>query len=159
MPNYNNFNNYPYGMPYSPYGVNPGYQQNNYNQQMQQPVQQQTSYLPLSFTNGVIGAKAFIVAPNQTVFLRDSDEGSNLLFEKSADMYGKYTIKAYRLTQVNIDDIGKPLPEMPKNEYITKEDLNNFKLIFENKMNILSSLIMENSKPQNQKVASGDKDE
>lgn len=160
MPNYNNFNNYPYGMPYSnPYGVNSGYQ-SNYNQQMQQPqMQQQTSYLPLSFTNGVIGAKAFIVAPNQTVYLRDSDEGSNLLFEKSADMYGKYTIKAYRLSEVNIDDVGKPLPETPKKEYITKEDLNNFRLVFESKMNVLSSLIQNSVKPQSNEVASGEKDE
>ncbi len=148
MPNYNNYN-YPYGMPYT-YGVNnSGYQNNNYGQQMQQPqMQQQTSYLPLSFTNGVIGAKAFIVAPNQTVYLRDSDEGSNLLFEKSADMYGKYTIKAYRLTEVNINDVGKPIPETPKTEYVTKEDLKNFRLVFENKMNVLSSLIEKNIKPQ-----------
>lgn len=150
MPNYNNYN-YPYGMPYNSYGVNnSGYQNNNYAQMQQPQMQQQTSYIPLSFTNGVIGAKAFIVAPNQTVYLRDSDEGSNLLFEKSADMYGKYTIKAYRLSEVNINDVGKPLPEMPKNEYVTKEDLNNFRLVFENKMNVLSSLIEKNVKPQEQ---------
>ena len=149
MPNYNNYN-YPYGMPYTSYGVNnSGYQNNNYGQQMQQPqMLPQTSYLPLSFTNGLIGAKAFIVAPNQTVYLRDSDEGSNLLFEKSADMYGKYTIKAYRLSEVNINDVGKPIPETPKTEYVTKEDLNNFRLVFENKMNVLSSLIEKNVKPQ-----------
>ncbi|MBR4378001.1 MAG: hypothetical protein IKP50_03895 [Bacilli bacterium] len=69
-------------------------------QQNVQPQAPQTSYLPLTFVNGVIGAKSFIVAPNHTIFLRDSDEGSNLLFEKSADMYGKYTIKAFRMTEI-----------------------------------------------------------
>lgn len=161
MPNYNNMYGYPYGNVYQPYGVNNGYQ-NNYNQpqqyqqsQMQQTPQPQTSYLPLTFTSGLVGAKAFIVSPNQTVFLKDSDEGSNLLFEKSADAYGKYTLKAYNLTEVKLDDIGKPV-SFPKNNdsitkndlqsFATKNDLNDLKTIFETKMNDLSTLIQKGSK-------------
>ena len=152
MVNYNQ--NYGYGYPY---GVNYQipYQQPNYNNmgnvmnnQNQQPQMQQTqtSYLPLTYVSGLIGAKSFIVAPNQTVYLRDSDEGSNMLFEKSADPYGKYTIKAYRMVEVNLDDVGKPINENEKKfipEVATKEDLTNFKLLFESKINELSSLIQK----------------
>ena len=156
--NYGNYggygNTYPYGMPYQP--IMPQPQQPNYNNmgnQMNQPQPQQqvaqqpqTSYLPLTYVSGLIGAKSFIVAPNQTIFLRDSDDGSDLLFEKSADMYGKYTIKAYHLTEVGLDDIGKPINEVAKtniNEIATKEDLTNFKLLFESKINELSSIIQK----------------
>lgn len=168
MVNYNQ--NYGYGYPY---GVNYQipYQQPNYNNmgnvvqnQNQQQPQPQTSYLPLTFTSGVVGVKSFIVQPNQTVFLRDSDEGSDLLFQKSADMYGKYTIKAYHMVEVNLDDIGKPINENEKKftpEVATKEDLINFKLLFENKINELSSLIQKTYRtPKNSGyVKDGDKNE
>ena len=164
MPNYN-YGNYPYGMPYQPFMPQNNYNGNNNNngnpnlyQQPQQPQAQmpqpQTTYLPLTYVSGLIGAKSFIVAPNQTFYLRDSDEGSNLLFEKSADMYGKYTIKAYTLNEVQLDDVGKPINnEVEKRnlpEVATKEDLTNFKLLIENKMNELSSLIQKSYKsPKN----------
>ena len=63
--------------------------------------------------NGIEGAKAFIVSPNQTVYLRDSD--SNLLFIKQADSQGKYSLSAFELS---------PLQDKPKhsNEYVTKDE-------------------------------------
>ena len=69
------------------------YQQNNY-------YQQQTTYLPLTFVNGIEGAKAFIVGANQTVYLKDSD--SNMLYEKRADAQGRYSIVAYELKQIDL---------------------------------------------------------
>ena len=164
MANYANYANYGnYGYPYGAYYQQPimpqpqpynmGNGMNNQNPQPQQqvaPQPQQTSYLPLTYVSGIVGAKSFIVAPNHTIFLRDSDEGSNLLFEKSADMYGKYTIKAYTLNEVQLDDVGKPINnEVEKRnlpEVATKEDLTNFKLLIENKMNELSSLIQKSYK-------------
>ena len=53
-----NYNN-PYFNPYQQYPYT-------------QPTQQQTpmtNYLQLTFINGIEGAKAFIVAPNQTIYL------------------------------------------------------------------------------------------
>lgn len=151
--------NYPYGMTYQPYmaqaNQQPQQQYNNMNNMYQQPQQlQQTSYFPLTFTSGLIGAKAFIVAPNQTAYLRDSDEGSNLLFEKSADMYGKYTIKAYRLTEVDLDNIDKPANEKPQEDFITKKDLDVFATkkelkdlqdTFDKAVNNLSYLVLKGS--------------
>lgn len=131
-----NYNNYPYGNTYQPYG----FQQTNYNQQMQ-PQQQQIPYIPLTYISGIVGAKAYIVAPNQTVFLKDSDEGSNLLFEKSADNFGRYTLKAYELKQISMDDIGKPKESKPNmEEYATKNDLKALQTLFESRMNDLSSM-------------------
>lgn len=125
MPNYNNYGNYPYGNPYQPF------QNNSYNQQPQamqpQQTQQPIPFMPLTFTSGLVGAKAYIVAPNQTVFLKDSDTNSNLLFEKSADSYGRYTLKAYELNEINIDEIGKEKVSKSNIEYITKEEFEAFK--------------------------------
>ena len=161
MAAYNNYMGYgyPYGIPYQQ-PIQPNYNMNNNGNiqpqisQNQQPPINQTSYLPLTYVSGLIGAKAFIVQPNQTVFLRDSDEGSDLLFQKSADMYGKYTLKAYKMVEVNLDDSGKPINENNKNNNMekiaTKEDLTNFKLLIDNKINELSSLIQKTYKmPRN----------
>ena len=121
-----NYNNYPYGSMYQqPYN---NQVQPNYNQPQTQPQQQsQIPFMPLTFTSGLVGAKAYIVAPNQTVFLKDSDTNSNLLFEKSADQFGRYTLKAYELTEINVDNIGKEKNVSPKIDYATKDEFEQFK--------------------------------
>jgi hypothetical protein len=88
----------------------------NYNPYQQYPYQQhtyspQTTYLPLTFVNGIEGAKAFIVGANQTVYLKDSD--SNMLYEKKADSQGRYSIIAYELKQVESNQ--------PKTDYVTMD--------------------------------------
>lgn len=126
-----NYNN-PY---YNPY------QQYPYTQQYQQP-QPQTSYLPLTFINGIEGAKAFIVGANQVVYLKDSD--SNILYEKKADAQGKYTLTAYELKQVDIHNNTTPV----KTEYATTNDLAMLKSTFIEQMNILSSEIQKLAKSE-----------
>lgn len=169
MSAYNNYSGYGYGYPYGSYYQQPAQMQAqpNYNmgnmmnpqpqaQQPTQPQAPQTSYLPLTYVSGLIGAKSFIVAPNQTIYLRDSDEGSDLLFEKSADMYGKYTLTPYRMVRVNLDDNGKQVQEKqkqaPTNDinldmFATKKDLDDFKTLFEAKMNDLSAFLQKAYKP------------
>lgn len=134
--NYNNYNN-PYNQyPYTNYGnagyqqpnyANQNYQQMQYSQQQAQPQQQmQTNYLPLTFVNGVEGAKAFIVGANQVIYLKDSD--SNILFEKKADSQGKYTLNAFELKQIDINNIGKDTNANPisVDRFIMKEDLKDY---------------------------------
>lgn len=155
--NYNNFNN-PYNQyPYTAYGNQQVMQpQNNYYnqqqnqmqyQQMQQP---QTTYLPLTFVNGVEGAKAFIVGANQIIYLKDSD--SNILFEKKADAQGRYTLTAFELKQIDINNIGKDTNANPisVDRFIMKEDIKDFvktsdltalETLFESKLDKLSSRI------------------
>lgn len=111
--NYNNpYNQYPYTMFNN--NQQPTYNNNMYGQYQQQP--QQTTYLPLTFVNGIEGAKAFIVGANQTVYLKDSD--SDMLYEKRADGQGRYSIKAYKLQEV---EFGKSKVET---SYVTIEMFN-----------------------------------
>lgn len=119
-----NYNN-PYFNPYQQYPYT-------------QPTQQQTpmtNYLQLTFINGIEGAKAFIVAPNQTIYLKDSD--SNILYEKKADAQGRYTLTAFELKPVEINTPTAPV----KTEYATTSDLNALKSFFTEQMSILSSEI------------------
>ena len=114
--NYNQFGQYPY----------------NYNQYQYQPqqMQQQTQYIPLTFVSGIEGAKAFIVTPNQTVYLRDSD--SDMIFIKTADTQGRYTLKTYNLI---------PTEEVKKNynnEFASVEALNALRNDFEERLKKLS---------------------
>lgn len=125
--NYNNpYNQYPY------INNNYGYQQPTYQPQYQNQYQQpQQNYIPLTFVSGIEGAKAFIVAPNQVVFLKDSD--SDLIFQKKADAQGKYEMKAFHMTEVT--DGNNTVTN--SSNYITKNDLNALESIFTNKIDIL----------------------
>lgn len=124
--NYNPYNQYPY---------------NNYQYQQQpQMTQPQTTYLPLTFVNGIEGAKAFIVGANQVVYLKDSD--SNLMFEKRADSQGKYTLIAYELKSIELNNIGK---EQKQNDimYMTYNDFKKYEMRFEDEIEELKSKIKE----------------
>ena len=89
--NYSYNNMYPYGYTQQYYG---GYQQPQY----QQP--QQTSYFPLTYVSGIEGAKAFIVQPNNTFYLLDS-ENPQTLYIKSADKDGRYTLIRKKIVDDN----------------------------------------------------------
>jgi hypothetical protein len=131
-----NYNN-PYFNPYQQYPYT-------------QPTQQQTpmtNYLQLTFINGIEGAKAFIVAPNQTIYLKDSD--SNILYEKKADAQGRYTLTAFELKPVEINTPTAPV----KTEYATTSDLNALKSFFTEQVNILSSEIKKAVRTQNNNVS------
>ena len=130
-----NYNN-PYFNPYQQYP----YTQQQY--QLQQQVQ--TNYLPLTFINGIEGAKAFIVAPNQVVYLKDSD--SNILYEKKADAQGRYTLTAFELKPIDVNNNSKNNQETIKNDYITKDDLIELKSSFFEELNIISRQLENLSK-------------
>lgn len=152
-PYYNPYQQYPYTNNAQNYQQ--GQPTNYYNQQpIQQPsqqmAQQQTTYLPLTFVNGIEGAKAFIVGANQIIYLKDSD--SNILFEKKADNQGKYTLTAYRLDSIDINNIGKDTNANPisTDRFIMKDDIKDFvklsdlnalETLFESKLDKLSSRI------------------
>ena len=109
-----NYNN-PYFNPYNQYPYS-------------QPQPQQTNYLPLTFVSGIEGAKAFIVAPNQVIYLKDSD--SNILYEKRADAQGRYSLVAYEMKPVN--------DSKSSTDYATTSDLNALKSMLTEKIDILS---------------------
>ena len=127
-----NYNN-PYFNPYQSYP---------YTQPTQQQNAPMTNYLQLTFINGIEGAKAFIVAPNQTIYLKDSD--SNILYEKKADAQGRYTLTAFELKPVEINTPTAPV----KTEYATTSDLNALKSFFTEQVSILSSEIKKTVKSE-----------
>lgn len=171
--------NYSYGG-YNPYSMYNGYQNPQqmqgqyYNMQQPQPQAQPQNvnvnqeqnyqkYLPLTFVNGLVGAKSFIVNPNQIYYLKDSDKGSNLLFEKKANAQGELSLRAWELKEINVEDIGKPKEEKPvqpvidttkfvKREelinFAKREDINKLEVLFDTKIEKLLSKIEKLSTTQ-----------
>lgn len=80
------------------------------------------TYLPMMLVTGIEGTKDIIVLPNQSVYLKDSD--SDLMFLKQADAQGRYSLKAYDLKEIALEDVGKPAQSL---NLITREDFEVFK--------------------------------
>jgi hypothetical protein len=99
MPNYNN----PYLNNYGGYYPQNNYTQPNYNygyqQQMTPQMSQQTQqmFMQLTFVNGLDEAKAYIVAPNSSIYLRDNN--TNKLYIKSCDNTGRSSLEEYNLVK------------------------------------------------------------
>lgn len=111
-----------YGNPF-PVGYQPA--QYYYPQQMQQapqapqsPVQAPSPNNNLIWVQGEAGAKAYLVAPNTTVQLWDSD--AQVIYLKSADASGMPSIKTLDYT---IREMPQNSPAQPKVEYATKADV------------------------------------
>lgn len=138
MYNYNN----PYASPYTSYYQQPYATQTQpsvYQNQQQQTPQQ--TYIPLTFVNGEVGAKAFIMQPNSTIYLQDSD--SDKLFIKKSDIQGKSIMKKYKLVELDENDQiieNKPQKDLMGN-FISKEQFHALKEEFEGKFNELTSKV------------------
>ena len=118
MSSYNNYSNFPYGMPY----YNPYVNQPNYNNMNNQMHQQQPQMNQFAFVNGVEGAKSYQMMPNQTVMLMDSE--SPVVFMKQSNSMGQCSLKYYKLTEVSEQDLRMPTQEQkPSVEYALKTDL------------------------------------
>lgn len=102
------YNNMQYGLP--------NYYYPNYQLQQAQPVQNNQGII---WVTGEAGAKAYLVAPNTTVQLWDSE--SQTIFVKSADASGMPSMKVLEYK------IKGNTPESPINErrgeFATKEDI------------------------------------
>ena len=99
--NNNYYNQNPYGMYGNPYQQQPTYQQPVYqSQQIQQP-----NIIPMTYVNGLEGAKSYWMGTNSIAYLRDNNDDS-VLYEKKTDAVGKYYIKGFKLTEMELDNIG-----------------------------------------------------
>ena len=122
-------NPYLYGGQYGNYPQNNNYY--NY-AQTTQPV----AY-PITYTNGVIGAKAFFMNPNSTVYLIDSDT-NNVLYKKVSDNQGRCSLQAFSITEIPLEKVGMTTPQV---EYATKGDIERLEQILNNSLsNFLISL-------------------
>lgn len=93
-------NNNFYGNGYG-YGSQPNYYGNqipNYQPQVQ-PI------IPMTYVNGLEGAKAYWMGTNSIAYLRDNNDDT-ILYEKKTDAVGKYYIKGYKLTELQLNDNG-----------------------------------------------------
>lgn len=126
-----------YGYNYPGYNPNPTYTTVNPGYASQQSYSPPAIY-PLTYTNGLIGAKAFFMQqPNSTVYLLDS-ETNNTLFVKTSDYQGKCSLDAYRLTKIPLDQANT---QTNVTEYATKSDVEDLKKMLNDGLaNVLSTL-------------------
>jgi len=93
---------------------------------------QQLSYAPqqsaysnnsnLIWVQGEAGAKSYLVAPNQTVQLWDSE--AQTIYLKSADASGMPSMKILDYT---IREASQPMPKIASGDYVTREELQRFR--------------------------------
>ena len=103
---------------YFPMGYQQYYpQQNNMMQQNNQAPQQNNSII---WVQGEAGAKSYLVAPNSTVTLWDTE--SETIYIKSADASGMPNMKVldYKIRGNAVETVNIPM----QNGFATKDDLN-----------------------------------
>ena len=88
---------------------------------MQQPQPQNTS---LIWVQGEAGAKSYLVAPNNTIPLWDSE--AQVIYLKSADASGMPSMKVLDYT-IRDNESNKALSIGKADEYVTKEELEVFR--------------------------------
>ena len=110
---------------YQPMYYQPQYQtvQPSYVQQNQQPAQQNNSII---WVSGEAGAKAYLVAPNTTVQLWDSE--AQVIYLKSADASGMPSMKILDYTIRDMTPANGPVaastaPTINDQEYALRTDL------------------------------------
>lgn len=106
--------------------------------------QQNPTYTPLVFVNGIEGAKTYIISGfNQIVYLKDTE--SDLMFIKSSDAMGKLYLKAYKLNEVNLDEIsGYRTPS--SNNFVSQEVFNKTINDLEGKLNRVLDILTPKEK-------------
>lgn len=112
------FDNYGNYIPY------PIYPNNNYLQQNQvnkQPIGQNT----YAFVNGLEGAKSFIVQPNQTVLLMDSEQP--ICYMKTANSIGQSSLRYFKLTETSENEIRglSNKDTQPTTDYVSRNEFDN----------------------------------
>lgn len=110
------------GFPVSYQPIYPQYQQPMMMQQPQATPQQQNNS-GIIWVTGEAGAKAYLVAPNTTVQLWDSE--AQRIYLKSADASGMPTIKTLDYTIREMPQQNAPaVAQEPNKDYATKADVN-----------------------------------
>lgn len=102
--------------------------QNQYNQAVNIP-QMQTVPQPqvnqgLLWVSGEVGAKSYLVAPNSTVLLMDSDDA--VFYLKSADSAGLPTLRTFSYVEIESNQNKQKSSEVQK-EFVDREEFELFK--------------------------------
>ena len=151
-PTVQNYNQYQQSFP-QPYPDRLTQLQNQYNQavnipQMQAVPQPQVNQ-GLLWVSGEVGAKSYLVAPNSTVLLMDSD--AQRFYLKSADNAGMPSLRIFEYTEVtNVPQnapqaLNTDLKELDS-KYVTREEYDSLKRQYEAIMERLDSMV-SNTEP------------
>ena len=95
----------------------------NYQQYYPQ-YQQQTNNNPMIWVQGETGAKSYLLAPNTTIPLWDSE--SQTIYLKSSDASGMPSMKILDYTIREQNNIQNNVVEQTKIDYVTHEELKEF---------------------------------
>ena len=71
------------------------------------------------FVNGLEGAKAYKMLPNQMVMLLDSD--NPIIYKKTSDNFGKAVIECFKMVSISEQEL-KDIVSPPQPEYVIKSD-------------------------------------
>lgn len=117
--------NSPYGfntyMPFNSYGYQPQVMQEPQPQQIQQvPQIQKVTNCEWIYVNGMQQVKEHIVQPGNSRYFLDNNEP--VLYEKKADNLGSCQIKAYRLSEINLNDM--TVNAVQTNTTVTRDEFN-----------------------------------
>lgn len=112
--------------------------QNQYQQTAPQPINQ-----GLLWVSGEVGAKSYLVAPNSTVLLMDSD--SQKFYLKSADASGMPSMRMFEYNEVtntptNVVLASNSHEKELDNKYVTREEYEGLKRQYESIMQRLDSI-------------------
>jgi len=110
------YNYYPTGYPYPT-------QSNMYPTQMNVGVNQPNAQNALIWVQGEAGAKSYMVAPNQTVVLWDSE--AEVIYLKSADATGMPSIKA--LDYTIRENVAQKAEILAQKDFATKDEVDYLK--------------------------------
>lgn len=144
--NYQPMNNYGYQPIPQPYADRLAQLQNQYGQavnaQQLQPAQQQYNQ-GLLWVSGEVGAKSYLVAPNSTVLLMDSD--SSRFYLKSADNAGMPSLRIFEYSEItNIPQNAPQAPNLDENilndKFVTRAEYEGLKRQYENIMERLDNI-------------------
>lgn len=130
-----------------PVGYQPYYQQNypQYQQQMQQQSVQQNQYAQppssMRWVQGIEGAKSYLLAPNESVPLWDTE--AQVIYLKSADSSGMPSMKI--LDYTIRDDTSKKTDEIA---FATKDDIAILQSELEKIINRLNSMNPKNNRKE-----------
>lgn len=141
--------------------------QNQYQQTVNIPQMQPAQQVNqgLLWVSGEVGAKSYLVSPNSTVLLMDSD--AQRFYLKSADNAGMPSLRIFEYNEVtNIPQNAPQAPNLDENvlndKFVTREEYEGLKRQYESIMERLNSMVSDNepvepiTKPKSRRGGNGD---
>lgn len=134
-----------YPMP-NPYSDRLAQLQNQYQQTVTVPQAQPAPINQgLLWVSGEVGAKSYLVAPNSTVLLMDSD--AQRFYLKSADSAGMPSLRVFEYSEVTSAAVSAPsaLNSAEKDldgKYVTREEYDGLKRLYNNILDRIDSIVV-----------------